>query len=220
MKPSWVTAIAVVVLMAFGPSAGADENLDEQRERMQQFVDGLNDNNFKTFHSLISERELTRRIAGAAMIHPQVMDSFGGSFDDSVQQFFVSGFPDTGGKEVIGKLIDFQIEGSNGRALVRYQLPGYRYVYHDYELLVDSRGRINIVDWIDYFSAYRFSNMAAINLLAAMPSDQAIRSLFSGVSLDNNQMFLAREIIKAYRDNQPDRFFEIINDFGPGHAVS
>ncbi len=213
MKPKSFAAFAAILLLAVS-GAHAAEPTEDQLERMERFVDGLNRNNFRTFHSLISERELTRRISGAAMIQASVLDALDSQFDETIQGFFVSAFPNTGGEQILGTLVDMQIDGDEGSALVRYGLPGYRYVYHRYLLDVSDSGRIQIVDWIDYFSAYRFSEMAATNLLASMPSDQAIRSLFSGVTLDNNRMFLAREVVKAYRDSQAQRFFEIVDDMG------
>lgn len=92
---------------------------------------------------------------------------------------------------------------------MRYAASGYRYSYHEYELQLDSRGRIVILDWIDYYQGSRFSDEAGEALIMAMPSKAATRNLLENKNLGDGELFQVGELFKAVRDNKPDRFFQI-----------
>lgn len=199
-------AIFTVVL---GPvSALADVEANELRAQFESIVQGLNDNSFEKFTRAIEKKDMTARIYANRLIEPDVKKAFMGDFFTSFEQMFVSSFPKSK-DEILGTLIHFEFQGDEGRAVVRYAAAGYRYSYHDYELRLDSRGRIVILDWIDYYQGSRFSDEAGEALVMAMPSKAATRKLLDNKNLGDGEIFQVGELFKAVRDNKPDRFFQI-----------
>ncbi len=206
----WIRYLAAAVifaalLMPVPASAQADT-----RQQFEAIIDGLNKNSFDRFNRAISKKDMTARIYGAYMIEPEVRQAFSNDFATSIQGMFVSSFPKSK-RDVLGTVVDFQFQGSEGRAVVRYAASGYRYAYHIYELGVDSKGRILILDWIDYYQGSRFSRQVAEGLVMAMPGKAATRNLLGNRNYDEGQIFQAGELFKAVRDNQPERFFQIFD---------
>ena len=214
MRSFWYS---VMVMLALGAGAAQTAAADdaaqaEFRAKFEKILDGLNENSFDSFNAAISKSDMTQRILGTRLVDPQVKDLLRNDFKSSIEQWFAGSFPDTGGKEIIGTLIDFKAQGNQASALVRYALPKYRYSYHLYDLFRDSRGRIIIADWLDYLMAQRFSDAAGEYLVSVMPSDSAARKLLENSSPNQRQVFQVRELLKAYRDNQAERYFDIVED--------
>ncbi|MGI9247990.1 MAG: tetratricopeptide repeat protein [Woeseiaceae bacterium] len=196
-------------LAILGPaSAQEDVDVDELRTQFESVVQGLNDNSYDRFHRALVIKDMTARIYGGRLIEPDVKKSFASDFPSAVEQMFSSSFPKSK-TDILGTLIDFQFQGSEGRAVVRYSVSGYRYSYHVYELRLDSKGRMAIVDWIDYYQGSRFSDMAGEALVMAMPSKAATRNMLENKNLDEGDVFQVGELFKAVRDNKPERFFQI-----------
>ena len=214
MRSFWYS---VMVMLALGAGAAQTAAADdaaqaEFRAKFEKILDGLNENSFDSFNAAISKSDMTQRILGTRLVDPQVKDLLRNDFKSSIEQWFAGSFPDTGGKEIIGTLIDFKAQGNQASALVRYALPKYRYSYHLYDLFRDSRGRIIIADWLDYLMAQRFSDAAGEYLVSVMPSDSAARKLLENSSPNQRQVFQVRELLKAYRDNQAERYFDIVEN--------
>ena len=189
----------------------ADEKL---REQFDEIVEALNDNTFKEFQAAINERALINRIFGTRVIDPDVKEAFADGFESSLQEIFVSSFPRARtpaqqGGEIIGTVIAFQFENGQGRAIVRYEGSGYRFSYHSYELTQGRGGRLVIVDWFDYYNASWFSEDAGNALLRAMPGQAAVRALMTMPNPSEGQLFQMGELLKAVRDQNPQRYFQI-----------
>jgi tetratricopeptide (TPR) repeat protein len=207
----WIQYLAGAALFAgfLGPvSALQDVQVDELRSDFEHVIQGLNDNSFDRFHRAIAKNDMMARIFGSRMIEPDVKKAFTNDFSASIEQMFVAAFPKSK-TDIRGTLIDFQFTGSEGRAVVRYASSGYRYSYHVYELGLDSKGRMVILDWIDYYQGNRFSDEAGEALVMAMPSKPATRNMLANKKLGEGEIFQAGELFKAVRDNKPDRFFQI-----------
>jgi hypothetical protein len=112
------------------------------------------------------------------------------------------------GGEIIGKIISFEGQGGAARAIVRYAASGYRYSYHSYDLVM-GKGRLRIVDWFDYYQAAWFSEVAGNELLRAMPGQAAVRSVLELSNPTEGQLFQVGELLKAVRDQNPRRYFQI-----------
>lgn len=210
----WIQGlVAVTVIMGLpGPvSALEDVNIDELRAQFERIVQGLNDNSFDRFRQATATSELTERIFRNRLIEPDVKKAFTSDASASIQQMFTSSFPPTK-KEILGTLVDFRFRGGEGRAVVRYAASGYRYAYHVYELRLDQKGRMVIVDWIDYYQANRFSGEAGDALVMARPSKPATRNMLENKNLDDAALFQVSELFKAVRDNKAQRFFQIYDD--------
>ena len=199
--------VAIAVLAPPNPAAAADA----PRQQFDKIIEDLNDDKFDSFNRAISKRDMTARIYGVSEIEPGVREAFSKEFASSLQGMFTSSFPKST-KEILGTIIGFQFKGNEGHAIVRYVSSGYRYSYHYYELGLNSKGRIQIRDWVDYYNGSRFSEQAAEGLVMAMPGKAATRNLLRDKTYNEGQVFQAGELFKAVRDNQPERFFQIFDD--------
>jgi tetratricopeptide (TPR) repeat protein len=205
----WLAVVLFTAVM-IPVSTMAQSNVDELRQQFDGIVRGLNENSFDRFNRAISKKDMLARIYGATPIESDVKQAFSKDFATSLQGLFVSSFPQSK-NEILGTVVDFAFQGNEGRAVVRYAASGYRYSYHVYDLGLDSKGKLLILDWVDYFQGSRFSKQAAEGLVMAMPSKQATRSLLTGRTYDDGQLFQVGELFKAVRDNQPERFFQIFD---------
>lgn len=201
-----IAALAALCVVFSPPLCAAD--VDEQRQQFEIIMQGLNNNSFDRFHRATVKNDLTARIFGSRIIEPDVKKAFSQDFSSSIEQMFVSSFPQSK-KDILATVIDFQVQGDSGRAVVRFAASGYRYSYHVYELKIDSKGRISIVDWVDYYQGNRFTEEAANALAMAMPGKPTTRSLLDNKDLDDRQIFQMGELFKAVRDNEAERFFQI-----------
>lgn len=192
----------------------ADAEVDVLRVKFESIIQGLNDNSFDRFNRAISKKDMTARIFGNRLIEADVKKAFGSDFTASVQGMFSSSFPKST-KEILGTLIDFQFTGNEGRAVVRYVASGYRYTYHVYELGLDAKGRMLILDWLDYYQGSRFSDEAGQALIMAMPSKPSTRNLLENKTLGEGEVFQVGELFKAVRDNEAERFFQIFDGLDP-----
>ena len=218
MKWIQYLAAAVVFTGLLAPVAenahAADADADALRVQFESIIQGLNDNSFDRFNRAISKQDMTARIFGNRLIEADVTKAFASDFTASVQSMFSSSFPKSK-KEILGTLIDFQFQGDEGRAVVRYAASGYRYAYHVYELGLDAKGRMLILDWLDYYQGSRFSDEAGQALIMAMPSKPSTRNVLENKTLGEGEIFQVGELFKAVRDNEAERFFQIFDGLDP-----
>ena len=218
MKWIQYLAAAVVFTGLLAPVAenahAADADADALRVQFESIIQGLNDNSFDRFNRAISKQDMTARIFGNRLIEADVTKAFASDFTASVQSMFSSSFPKSK-KEILGTLIDFQFQGNEGRAVVRYAASGYRYAYHVYELGLDAKGRMLILDWLDYYQGSRFSDEAGQALIMAMPSKPSTRNLLENKTLGEGEIFQVGELFKSVRDNEAERFFQIFDGLDP-----
>ncbi len=205
-----LAAAAMFTALVIPVSATAQNDVDALRKQFNGIIEDLNDNSFERFNRAISKKDMTARIYGASVIEPEVKSAFSKEFSSSIQGLFTASFPKSK-KEILGTVVDFRFKGNEGRAVVRYVSSGYRYSYHVYELGLDSKRRIQIADWVDYYRSSRFSEKVAQDLAMAMPGKQATRNLLRRQSYNEGQIFQVGELFKAVRDNQPERFFQIFD---------
>ena len=100
----------------------------------------------------------------------------------------------------------------DSRAVVRFDLPDFQFNYQEYELRLDGKGRVFIVDWIDYLSGEKFSDGVGVQLISMNPGKPAVRKLLDFQGPTEQQIFQVTELLKASRDMQVDRYFDIVND--------
>ncbi|MGB5625534.1 MAG: hypothetical protein WBM61_07380 [Woeseiaceae bacterium] len=216
----WILYLAATAVLAglLAPVSedayAADAEVDALRDQFESIIQGLNDNSFDRFNRAISKKDMTARIFGNRLIEADVKKAFASDFTTSVQGMFSSSFPKST-KEILGTLIDFQFTGNEGRAVVRYVASGYRYAYHVYELGLDAKGRMLILDWLDYYQGSRFSEEAGQALIMAMPSKPSTRNLLENKTLGEGEVFQVGELFKAVRDNEAERFFQIFDGLDP-----
>ena len=205
-----VWSITAALAMLVPPGAVAAD-ADTARMQLESIMQGLNDNSFSRFHSATNEKVLTARIFDGRLIGADAKRAFTQDFDGSIERMFAASFPESK-SDILATIVDFQMRGNEGRAVVRYAASGYRYSYHVYELELDAKGRISIVDWIDYYQGERFSVEAGLALVMAMPSKPATRNLMDNKTISDRDAFQVGELFKAVRDQNRARFFQIYDD--------
>jgi len=211
----YLALVAILLVQLATLSAAAAQSADEaMREQFDEVIDGLNNNTFSEFQDTINENALINRIFGTRVIDPDAKEAFAAGFESSLQAMFVSSFPrartegEQGG-EIIGTVISFQFQDGQGRAIVRYEGSGYRYSYHSYELTRTRSGKLVIVDWFDYYNASWFSEDAGNSLVRALPGPAAVKALMTMPNPSEGQLFQMGELLKAVRDQNPQRYFQI-----------
>ena len=205
--------IAVLLFAAPARSVAQDVVDDQFRVQFQQIVDDLNDNSFTAFLEAIDEKAFLNRVLGTRVVEQEAAESFAGSFADSIQTMFSTSFPRPRSQaevgDILGTLISFEVRDGQARAVVRYEGKGYRYSYHAYDLLRGRNGRVQIVDWFDYYQGSWFSEEVGDTLVRAMPGKGPVTAVLELGKPTEAQLFQVGELLKAVRDQNPQRYFQI-----------
>ena len=181
------------------------------RAGFQDIVTDLNDNSFERFAHAIDREDMLERIFGLRLIDPKIKNSFRESFDGNLVGILQSAFASTEGN-IRAAWLGFGSKGDRGKAIVRYDLPDFQFNYHEYELLLDDKGHVVIVDWIDYMDGETFSDGVGLQLVAMNPGKPAVRKLLDFQGPTEQQTFQMTELLKASRDRQVDRYFDILGN--------
>jgi tetratricopeptide (TPR) repeat protein len=203
---------AVVSLFVALPQAAPAQD-DGLRSDFEAVIQGLNDNTFAAFHEAINEREFTGRIYGTRVIEDDAKRYLASDFRGIVERSFVAAFPpprnqDEAGSEITGTVVAFDADAGKARALVRYEARGFRYSYHAYDL-VQRGNSVAIVDWFDFYQGAWFSEQIGNALLRMVPTQASVASILDLSRPSEGQLFQVGELLKAARDSNPQRFFQI-----------
>ncbi len=201
-----VLATTVIVMLVLAQPAPAQD--DALRAEFDAVIEGLNEDSFKKFHETVDEEALLNRVLGAYVISPDIRDQLGDNPSEWIESAFRSSFPPSKG-EILGTVVAFEVYEGTARALVRWESSGFRFSYHMYELELRGKDRLKIVDWIDYHSAGRFSELVAQSFVYAMPTAEATMQLLDDKNRSEGELFQMGEMFKAVRDSRHDRFFSI-----------
>ena len=204
----------IMALVAFTivatPLIAAEDDI-KALGQFQGILEGINQHRFTNVKSSIDKRELTACVSRGRVIDPQVLQILDENFWTLIEAVFTGGMPNAD-NDSVGELVQFTFQGGAGLAVVRYALPKYKYAYQAFELRHDSRGRLKIVDWLDYGLGQTFCQRLGDEMITIMPSKAATRKLLAAENPSDLQLFQVTEILKASRDKQPERFFEIYDD--------
>lgn len=203
-----VIATAVLVMLAVPYPGHAQSQDDALRAGFQVVIDGLNDNSFKAFHEAIDQRAMLSRVIGTYVISQDVREQLGNNPREWIEAAFKSSFPPSQ-NEILGTVVAFEVYEETARALVRWESSGYRFTYHIYELEIRGKNKFQIVDWIDYYKAGRFSELVAQSFVFTMPTPEATLQLLENKNRSEGEVFQMGEMFKAVRDTRHDRFFGI-----------
>ncbi|MBT8106994.1 MAG: hypothetical protein KJP17_02075 [Gammaproteobacteria bacterium] len=205
--------IAFAPLVAPATSDAQSTADDEFRANFQTIVDDLNDNSFSAFLGAIDNKDFLGRVLAARVVEEEASQALAASFEDSIQTMFTGAFPRPRSQaeagDIIGTVISFEAGGGQARAIVRYESKGYRYSFHAYELLRGRGDRVRIVDWFDYYQGGWFSEEVADSLVRAMPGKRSVAGVLETGSPSDAQLFQVGELLKAVRDGNPQRYFQI-----------
>ena len=223
MKAAIVNLCLLAGLAGWLPAALAQDDARESQQQdeqerqeifragFQEIVADLNNNSLERFAHAIDREDMLERIFGLRLIDPKVKKNFRESFDDNLVNILKSAFAGTGGN-IRAAWLGFGSKGDRGKAIVRYDLPDFQFNYHEYELRLDRKGRIEIVDWIDFMDGEKFSDGVGVQLVSLNPGKPAVRKLLDFQGPTEQQTFQMTELLKAARDRQVDRYFDILED--------
>ena len=204
-------ATLMFVAMPVTALAQGDDSLEAQ---FQAIIDDLNANSFRKFHDAIDEDVYAGRILGTRVIDPDARRALLDNFREMIETWYASTFPaprtqEEVGSAIIGTVVSFEDDGSQARAIVRFEGAGFRFSYHLYDVAPGRGGRIQIVDWFDYYQSEWFSVVAGNSLVRMMPGPRAIASLLENPGPTEGQLFQVGELFKAVRDGNPRRYAQI-----------
>lgn len=214
-----------VLCLAIALSAGAQEDPREAERRAEaerkeifragfaEIVNDLNHNSTGRFVNAIDQEDMIERVFGLRLIEPKVKRQFRENFPDFVAATFGGPEPaDESAPAMRISWLGFGSRGNRGKAIVRQDLPDFQFNYYEYELRLDDKGKVWIVDFVDFMAGDKFSNTTGEQLIRLSPNKNAVRKLIDVPNPSEAQIFQVSELLKATRDFKTDRFFEIYED--------
>lgn len=211
---------SILVFLAFvacasaapGDDVAAAAELERQaafRAEFSEIVDDLNVGSFDKFIAATDKQDIVERIFGLRLIDQKVKKQFRDSLEYNYDGMIKSAFSES--KETVkARLLGFESRGDRGRAVVRFDLPDFQFGYHEYELRQDDKGHVVVVDWIDFLKGEQFTEGMGLALIMAAPGKPAVRKLLDFQNIRDRDVFQLTELLKAARDRQLDRYYEIL----------
>jgi tetratricopeptide (TPR) repeat protein len=208
-------SLSMPAALAQDDAREAEQSAELERQEIfragfQDIVADLNENSLERFTLAIDRDDMLERIFGLRLIDQRVKQGFRESFDSNLDNILGSVFAETQGN-IRAAWLGFGSKADRGKAIVRYDLPDFQFTYHEYELRLDDNGRVVILDWIDYLDGEKFSDAVGNQLIAANPGKPAVRKLLDFQGPTEQQVFKMTELLKASRDRQVDRYFQILD---------
>jgi hypothetical protein len=134
----------------------ADETSDAEKAELAKresfrsgftaIVDDLNNSQFDSFIRAVNRRAMIEQIFGLRLIDQKVKKQFNDRLEYTYDDMIKSGFtvPEEGLKAT---LLGLESRGDLGRAVVRYDYPDFQFGYHEFDLRLDKKSRVVVVDW-------------------------------------------------------------------------
>lgn len=209
----------VIAVPVFADEADDEARLEaEQQEAFrsgfENIIDGLNAGSLEHFTAAVDRDDFFDRVFGLRLIDQNVKKSFIERVQAGFKNVLSAGFRDST-EGIKATLLGIESRGDQGRAVVRFDLPGLQFSYHVYELRLDKKKRVVIVDWVDYLQGERFTDSIGTALVMAAPSRPAARKLVDYTGIKDADMFQFTELLKAARDRRVERYVDIINNLSP-----
>lgn len=219
MKAVWSLALVslacLIVVVAPRHAQAQDAAVDPLQVAFQRIVDDFNNNNLDSLIAAVDNEAMLDSIFEDRLISQNVRSQFRGSFAGRLEQMFVSAFPATD-QEILGHIVGFTRNGDRATCVVRYDLPRYQFMYHEFQLRSGRGKGVVIEDWIDFNSGEQFTDSVGDSLVMALPGQSETRALLSPVQLDEAQLFQVSELLKSARDKKAKRYFEILDGLSDG----
>ena len=219
--PKLPSLVLTAVLFATAAAAETDPEREAavarenaQREAMQSgmqsIVDGINSGSFELLAAAIDPDDMLERIFGLRLIDQRLKRQYRENFAERLESTVEQTVGQRQNQSVKARLLKFASRGNQGKAVVRYELENFQFSYHEYELTLDERDRLRVVDWTDFYWGERFSDGVGETLVIAAPGKPAVRKLVDVRNLSESQLFQVTEALKAIRDFQVARYLEIV----------
>ena len=215
MKIAKSVAVLLVAVMS-ASSAIAAEADEEAFGQFQEYLLALEQESFEMAQEFLDQTDLTNRILNNQRVLPDIDAMFRAQFWEIIESGFRQAIAPVAAEAQVD-LVQFDFENGQGRACVRFSLAGHEYQYHMYELRHDRRGRLKVADWFDTNQGMTFTVTISQELQTIKPIREETRKLLTINGPTDTQIFQATELLKAIRDRQAQRFFEIYEEFD--HAL-
>ena len=214
MNRKSIAVVALFVVAVLPQAAQAQSGSQGLRAQFEAVIDGLNGNSFIPFHEAVDDEKFVARVLGTRVIDDDARQSFAREFANMLESMFRDSFPTSRSEEeaageILGTVVSFEDDGAQARAIVRFEGVGFRYSWHAYDLVRGRGGRVQIVDWFDYYQGGWFSEMAGDSLVRALPGPAPVASVLEIPSPTQGQLFQVGELFKAVRDGNPRRYVQI-----------
>lgn len=210
--------VALLAAAIAQPDEPDDERELEEARLQQIFIDGMTaiveDMNAGSLSRLvqgIDRDDMLERILHLRLIDGRLQRDFREDMADNFQRFIESIYQLEFKDGIDAKLLLVDSRGDRGRAVVRFDMPHFQVSYIEYELRLDERERLIVIDWNNFLQGYRFSDRVGLSLIQAQPNKNAVRKLIDFPSVREQQVFQIMEVLKAARDYDFDRFFKIFD---------
>lgn len=220
LKP--VVLLAMILFCAFAFAEGELDEREQEEARLQQkfrddmvaIVDDLNSGSFDNLMRAIDDEDMLERIFGLRLIDPHVKRDFREqmSEEENFQRFIESQYSNESKDGMRARLLLVESRGDRGRAVVRFDMPHFQVNYLDYELRIGKWDRVNVVDWNNYMIGYSFTEYVGTRLVQGQPTNNAVRKLIDFPNVREFQVFQIIEVLKAARDRDFGRFFDIYDN--------
>jgi len=206
-----------LLVMASSWSAQAWANDAEQEEAAKQqafqsgaqrIVDGFNAGSTDAFVDSLDQADLLERVFGLRLIDQRIKKQVREGLPQSFLRSITSSLP-VGNETIKVTLLEVESRGDRGRAVVRFDYPKFQFNYHEYDLRLDTNGKVVVYDWIDFLDGNLFTEAAGRSMVMAAPGKAAARKLLDFQNVSENELFQFAELLKAARDRKLDRYLEI-----------
>lgn len=214
--------LLLLSLVLGGLFAYAEEEVDERelkearlqqkfRDDMGTIVDDLNNGSFDRLVTAINENDMLDRIFGLRLIDQRVKRDFREDMKEKNEfpEFIEAAYKGESKDGMRARLLLVESRGDRGRAVVRFDMAHFQFNYIEYELKIGKWNRMYVVDWKDYLWGHQFSDRVGLSLVQGQPNKNAVRKLIDFPNVREQQVFQVMEVLKAARDYDFDRFFEI-----------
>ena len=221
--PTNLNFLIPLVLLVTGQHAIAQSEVDErevlEQAQQQAFRDGmtaiignLNAGSFMLFTKALDKNDVIDRIFGLRLIDGGIKRDFRSEMNESDRwsKFIASRYEKEAEDGVRATLLLVESRGDRGRAVVRFDMTHFRANYHEYDLRLDAKGQVLIVDWNDYLWGHLFTDSIGLAMVQAKPNKNAARKLVDFPSVREEQVFQIMELLKATRDRNFDRYEQIM----------
>ncbi len=186
----------------------AAEDDANAREQFLEVLNAINNNSFEQIKDSIDKADLTNRVINIRPLEEDTRIWFNANFWEVIEPKFRGLMPEQNEMKKM-ELVDFRFENRKGSAVLRYRRPNYSYFYQRIELRQNSRSQLKIVDVQRFNLRQSLVGEVGEYLVTRMPSRMATRNLLTKQDPTDEDVFQFTELLKAYRDRETDRFFQI-----------
>ncbi len=235
MKSRQLHIFLWTILLAIASPVTADEAEDRaaiEARKQEAFrvgfgslIGDLNQQYAGNFVNSIDREDMLERIYGLRLVDQRIKRQFEGNLESSFGPMIESGAgiaragivpvfraPEGGAKYTI---LGIESRGDLGRAVVRIDLDDFQFNYQVFDLRLDDRERVVVVDWTDYLAGLTFSESVGRYLVLATPSKSALRKMVDMRDVTERELYLFGELLKAARDGNLDKYAEVLGSMQP-----